>query len=112
MMMTVFRERKKYQSLKKYHLVKNISLGLLDLDLDRAPVSSVQLRRLVNAGHHLCHEGPQLRLLEVGRLHDLLVIGLLVGVLLEDALVGDQGEGEDAHLAVAGHQHLRDGAHA
>ena len=51
-------------------------------------------------------------LLQISGLNDLLVIGFLVGVLLEDALVGDQGEGEDAHLAVARYQYLRDCAHA
>jgi hypothetical protein len=45
-------------------------------------------------------------------LDDLLVVGLLVGVLLKDALVGDQREGEDAHLAVPGNQDLRNCAHA
>ncbi len=45
-------------------------------------------------------------------LDDLLVVGLLVCVLLKDALVGDQREGEHAHLAVPGNQDFRNCAHA
>ena len=87
--------------------MKNIFL--LGLDLNAVAVLRRPLRHPVN---HLGHERPQLLLLQVRRLHDLLVVGFLVRVLFEDAFVGDEGEGEDGHLAMSGHQNLRDGAHA
>ena len=46
----------------------------------------------------------------VGRLDDLLVVGPFL-VLIKDALVGDEGEGEHGHVAVHCSQHLGYGAH-
>ena len=42
----------------------------------------------------------------------LLVVGHVLAVVLQDALVGDEGEREHADAAVASDQHLWDRAHA
>ena len=42
----------------------------------------------------------------------LLVVGHVLAVVLQDALVGDEGEGEHADATVTSNQNLRNGAHA
>ena len=40
------------------------------------------------------------------------VVGHGIGLVLQNALVGDEGEGKDSQAAVPGHHHFWDGGHA
>lgn len=65
-----------------------------------------------NFGHHGGNEPLQLRRPLPAHLEDLLVIGPLFAVVVHHNLVGDQGEGEDAHATVPSDDHLMGCAHA
>lgn len=65
-----------------------------------------------NPRHHGGNQPLQLLLSQLGRVEDLLVIGLISAVIVHHHLVGDQRQSEDAHPAVTRNDHLVDCAHA
>lgn len=66
----------------------------------------------LDPGHHGGHQVLQQLGSLLPCLEDLLVVGLLLALVVHDSKVGDQGQGEDAHAAVARYDHLVDRAHA
>ena len=87
--------------------MSNKTLGICSLTVCR-----LSIILLIDANDDLGDECHERVLPLIGRLDDLLVIGHVVGILFQNALVGHQGEGKDVDAAMTGNQHFRDGAHA